>query len=149
MLLIRGYPVIFGNKDSDNEVVVKGAFSPWLAANPDTPVKLYWMHSHKFNPLAKPVGVTTKIKQDRKGLYVEAMILDTQEGLEIQELMKNGALREASFGFKINDKFQKNKTWHLTDMDLLEVTIANWGANDKAYFEAIPGQQENSDGNEE
>lgn len=145
MLKVRGYASVFGNLDRDNEVVVKGAFSNWIANNPDTNVKLYWMHSHKFNPLAKPIGVTTKIKQDAKGLYIEADVLDTPEGVEVQELLKHGALREASFGFKINDRFQKADVWHLTDLDLLEVTIANWGANAKAYIEAVPTQEETPD----
>lgn len=144
-LKVRGYAAIFGNKDNDGEVVVKGAFSNWLAANPETNVKLFWMHSHQFNPLAKPIGKTDLIKQDRKGLYFEGTVLDTQEGLEVQELLKGGAIREASFGFKINDRFQKNETWHLTDLDLHEITAANWGANSKAYIEAIPGQEETTD----
>jgi len=148
-LKVRGYAAVFGNKDRDGEIVVKGAFSNWIAENPTTPVKLYWMHSHKFNPLAKPIGVTTKIKQDAKGLYVEAEILDTPEGLEVQELMKHGALREASFGYNTKDRYQKNNVWHLSDLDLMEVTIANWGANNKAYFEAIPEPEGETDGNEE
>ncbi len=142
MLLISGYPVVFGNKDRDNEIVVKGAFSPWLAANPDTSVKLYWMHSHKFNPLAPPIGVTTQIKQDSYGVYVEAKILDTASGLEFQELVKHGAVRGASFGYKINDRVQKDGVWHLTDLDLLEFSIASWGANDKAFFEVAPEHEE-------
>lgn len=148
MLKVRGYASVFGNVDSYNEIVDKGAFSNWLKANPDTTVALYWNHAHIWSQLAKPIGKTTKLKQDRKGLYFEGEILDTPEGLEVQELLKAGAIKGASFAYKVNDRYQKKDIWHLADLDLKEITAANWGANSRAYIEAIPDQGDQSDANE-
>jgi HK97 family phage prohead protease len=139
---VRGYAAVFGNIDSDNEVVDRGAFSSWLKANPDTGVQIYWMHSHKYNPMSKPIGVTTRLKQDRTGLYFEGELADTAEGQEVKALLKQGAIRGASFGFVVKDKYQKKEIWHLSDLELLEVSAANWGANPKAYIEAIPEETE-------
>jgi HK97 family phage prohead protease len=142
---VRGYAAVFGNVDSDGEVVDRGAFSGWLKANPDTPVQIYWMHSHKYNPMAKPIGVTTRLKQDRKGLYFEGEIAATDEGREVAELMKSGAISGASFGFRVKDKYQKKEVWHLSDLELLEISAANWGANPKAHIEAMQEKQQETE----
>ncbi len=147
MLKVRGYAAWFGNVDKDNEVVVKGAFSNWLKANPTAPVKIFWMHGHKFNPMKMPVGMTTLIRQTVKGLYFEGEILDTIEGGDLQVLVENGAVREASFGFNTIERFQKKGIWHLSDIDLMEITAANWGVNERAYIEPIPDQGVTTDVN--
>lgn len=150
MLRVRGYASIFGNVDQYGEVVVRGAFSEWIAENPNTRLKIYWMHAHKFDPLAKPVGSTTMVKQDAKGLYFEGEILDTVEGLDVQTLLRGKAIREASFGFDPNvEGYEEDGIVYITQASIKEVTAANWGVNSKAYIEAIPGQEEISDGNEE
>lgn len=149
MLKVRGYAAWFGNLDKDNEVLVKGAFSPWLARNPTTSVKIFWVHGHRFNPMKMPVGVSTLLRQDAKGLYFEGEILDTIEGFDLQKLVRGGAVREASFGFRTRNRYQKKGIWHLAETDLLEISAANWGVNDRAYIEPIPGQEETSNANEE
>lgn len=142
MLKVRGYASVFGNVDLAGEVVDRGAFTDWLKANPDTQLQIFWNHAHVWDFLAKPIGVTTKLKQDRTGLYFEGEIADTPEGLEVQELIKQGAIHAASFAFKINDRYQKKDVWHLKTLEPREITAASWGANPKAYIEPIPGQEE-------
>jgi HK97 family phage prohead protease len=140
-LLVRGFASVFGNKDSYGEVVDKGAFTKWIAKNPETSLPLFWQHAHKWNLLAKPIGSTTMLKQTARGLYYEASIADTPEGLEVQELIRSGAVKAASFAYKtVTEEVRKN-TLHLVDLDLIEITAANWGANDRAYIEPIPGQE--------
>lgn len=140
-LLVRGLASVFGNVDDYGEVVDKGAFSDWLAKNPDTQLPLFWNHAHVWDPLALPVGATTKIKQTAKGLYYEGVIEDTSEGLELQTLIKSGAINAASFAFTVKDRYQKKDIWHLSVLEPKEITAANWGANPKAYIEPIPGQE--------
>lgn len=145
-LRVRGYAAIFGNIDAEGEVIVKGAFSQWLDANPTTRVKIYWMHAHKFNPLAKPVGVTTLIRQDAKGLYFEGEILDTIEGLDLQVLLRGKAIKEASFAFDpAVEGYERDGTVYITQMNLKEITAANWGVNSKAYIEAVPEEINDAD----
>jgi len=146
-LAVHGMPVIFGNVDREGDIVVKGAFSSWIAANGDVPVKIFWMHNHRFDPTAPPIGVAHHVKQTAKGLYMEGTILDTPRGLEIQTLLKGGALTEASFGYRVNPNgaYQKKGVRHLADLELMEFTVANWGVNSKAWIKAMPDQEESSD----
>jgi HK97 family phage prohead protease len=142
---VRGYASVFGNLDRTNEVVDRGAFSNWIKANPDTQIDIYWQHEHvKGNLGAKPIGVATLIKQDRKGLYFEAEISDTQQGLDVQALLKTHGRTGASFGFKTIDRYSKKSTWHLADVELGEITIAasHLAINPLAYTEIIPDEGE-------
>ena len=139
-LKVRGYAAVFGNVDKAGEVIDRGAFSDWLKANPDTSLPIFWNHKHVWDPMAKPVGVTTKLHQDRKGLYFEGEIADTLEGLDVQELIKKGAVKAASFAFHTKDHYRKKDTKHLAVLVPEEITAANWGANPRAYIEAIPEQ---------
>lgn len=139
-LKVRGYAAIFGNKDLTGEVLVRGAFTDWIAANPDTDLPIYWNHDHVWSN-EMPIGVTTALKQDRKGLYFEGVIADTAKGLEVQELLKAGAIKPASFGFRVNDREQKKGVWHLKSVDPREISPVNWGANPLAYIEVVPDQE--------
>ena len=150
MLKVRGYASVFGNVDSTGEVVDRGAFSDWIAKHAEEAVGLYWGHGPRFNPLAKPVGHTTSIRQDKKGLYYEGMILDTPEGLEVQEIVGKRGAMPASFAYGIVDQYQKGEIWHLSRLDLLEISAVNWGANEKAYIEAVvDASEENGNAGEE
>lgn len=142
-LKVRGYAAVFGNKDHAGEVIDRGAFTDWIAANPDTSVPIFWQHKHKWDIEAKPIGATTTLKQDRKGLYFEGEILDTAEGLEVQALLQGGAVKNMSFGYNTTDRYQKKDTWHLSKLEVMELSPANWGANPKAYIEVVPDQETN------
>jgi len=139
---VRGYASIFGNRDNHGEVIDRGAFGNWIKSNPDTPIDIYWQHNHDggWNRDAIPVGITTKIKQDRKGLYFEGVINDTAKGLDVQAFLDTHGRSGASFGFRTIDKYQKKEVWHLTDLELREVTVAArfLASNEVAYVEAIP-----------
>ncbi len=148
MLKVRGYASIFGNVDSQNEVIDRGAFSGWIADNPGKSVPLFWSHAHKWDPLAMPIGKTTMIKQDRKGLYFEGEVSDTPEGVALQGLLKSGAVSGASFGFKTIDEYVKGGIVHKSVLHLGEISPATWGANAKAFVEAIPEKQESGNDHE-
>jgi hypothetical protein len=143
-LLVRGYASIFGNVDSYNEVVDAGAFSDWLAENPDKEVPLFWEHDHVgWGDPATPIGKTTMIRQDAKGLYFEGELADTPKADEVATLLEQGAITGASFAFRITDRYQEDDVWHLSGLSLKEISPVNWGANPEAYIEPIP--QETSD----
>ena len=144
---VRGYASVFGNVDSYGEVVDAGAFSGWLADNPDTAVPIFWEHDHVFsaeNP-ATPIGKTTMLRQDETGLYYEGELADTPKAQEIAALLKQGAIQGASFAFRVQDSYEKNEVTHLSALSLREISPVNWGANDKAYIEAIPDQEKTED----
>lgn len=137
---VRGYAAVFGNKDLAGEVVARGAFSGWMD-NGAKQLDIYWNHAHRWNPLAKPIGRTTKLKQDRTGLYFEGELHETPEGQEVAEILRGGRL-ESSFAYFIEDREQKKGVWHLTALVPREITATSFGINQKAYMEAMPGQDE-------
>jgi len=145
-LRVRGYAAVFGNVDSYGEIIDAGAFSDWLSENPDTQVPIFWEHDHiwSWEDPARPIGVTTMLRQDAKGLYYEGELAETEKAAEIGVLLEQGALKGASFAFKVTDEYQEDEVWHLSGLTLKEVSPVNWGANSEAYIEVIP-QQESTD----
>jgi HK97 family phage prohead protease len=138
-LRVRGYASVFRNVDLKNEVVAPGAFSTWIKANPTKPLRIFWNHAHIYDPKAKPIGITTSLKQDRKGLYFEGELHDTPEGLEVQELLKAGKVA-ASFAYRVTNDEIKKSIRHIKMAAPFEITAANWGVNPEAYIEAVPGE---------
>jgi HK97 family phage prohead protease len=134
---VRGYASVFRNVDLGGEVVSPGAFSQWIAANPTKNLRIFWNHAHIYDPTAKPIGITTSLKQDRKGLFFSGELHDNAEGLEVQELLKAGRM-EASFAFHVTDDEIKKSVRHIKSASPFEITAANWGMNPKAYIEAVP-----------
>jgi HK97 family phage prohead protease len=134
---VRGYASVFRNVDLGGEVVSPGAFSQWIAANPTKSLRIFWNHGHIYDPKAKPIGITTRLKQDRTGLYFEGELNDTDEAMDVQKNLLQGRM-EASFAFHVTDDEIKKSVRHIKSASPFEITAANWGMNPKAYIEAVP-----------
>ncbi len=148
MLKVRGYAAVFGNLDSDNEITDAGAFADWIKANPNAEIPLFWHHDHgrSWNDPARPVGKTTMLREDDHGLYFEGELADTVKAAEIGALISQGAIRNASFAFRVTDEYREDDVRHLSGLTLNEISPVNWGANDQAYIEPIPQEsQQESD----
>lgn len=133
----KGYGSVFGNKDSYNEIVAKGAFSRSLTEHKakGTMPAMLWMH----NP-DQPIGVYTNVAEDDKGLAVEGnLALKTQAGAEAYELMKMNALSGLSIGYRVaKSQFDKpNNARVLTDLDLYEISPVTFPANDAARVSTV------------
>lgn len=138
---VRGYAAVFRNKDLANEIIDPGAFTDWLKANPATALRIYWNHNHRlYGADKKPIGITTKLVQKSRGLWFEGELHNTHDGREVAELLKAGPL-QASFYYGIVDRYEEKGVWHLKTLNPHEVGPVNFGANPKAYIEALPGQE--------
>lgn len=94
----KGYAAIFGNVDLGGDVIIAGAFKEWLSsANGDYP-SVCWQHDFR-----NPIGVTTAMYEDEKGLYVEGKLSDTQQARDARILAKDGAIKGLSIGYFIKD----------------------------------------------
>ncbi len=146
-LKVRGYAAVFGNVDSYNEVIDAGAFTQWLADNPDTELPIFWEHDHAFafEEPARPIGKTTRIIEDSKGLYFEGELSTTPKAQEIATLLEDGAIKGASFAFRVTDDYHEDEVRHLSGINPTEISPVNWGANSKAYIEVIPQQETPTD----
>ena len=136
----EGYGSVFGNKDLGNDVVEKGAFANSLRMKSPQDVKLLYQHKSDM-----PIGVFDSIKEDEHGLRVKGRLaLKTQAGAEAYELMKMGALKGLSIGFKVNpDQVSYDRRTNkriIKEVDLMEVSLVTFPMNPKAMIRSVKGE---------
>lgn len=141
---LSGYGAMFGNVDSYGDVIEKGAFTRTLKewkARGKLPPMLLQHGGGMFGGSADdmvPIGQWTSMVEDAKGLRVEGRLfaLDTQRGRYLHEGLKAGALDGLSIGFVAREvrygdgKKEPERT--LTDIELWELSVVTFPANDKA-----------------
>lgn len=144
--VFRALVSVFGNVDSDGEVVDKGAFSKTLEERPRFPI--FW--SHQFDAQSI-VGYATKAEETDEGLLVEWRALDTEAGRAVAELLKSGAVTDFSFSAVVRDSVVEKadgddgeEVRHLTELDLWEAGPCIRGANPRAKIvsDAEPEESE-------
>jgi uncharacterized protein len=121
----------FGNKDSDNDIVEKGAFAKTLdrwAQKGKLPPGV-WHHDWKA-----PVAKTLKAYEAEDGLHVKAQFnLETQRGRETFSDIKAGIVTEYSFGFRVLDAERKEGTRYIKEVEWFEWSPVLIGANRDTY----------------
>lgn len=91
-----GYASVFNNVDSYGTAVAKGAFKKTLQERGDK-IPVLWQHD-PYSPIGKP----TVLKEDTKGLYVDASIVtETTYGKDAMTLLRQGVPLGLSIGFEI------------------------------------------------
>jgi HK97 family phage prohead protease len=129
---IEGYGSVFGVRDNYDDVIAAGAFLASLNEHKSegTMPAMLWQHDP-----SEPIGVWTDMVEDAKGLrIVGKLALDTTRGKEAHALLKMGALNGLSIGFVSKqwayDRETEVRT--LTEIDLWEVSLVTFPANEKA-----------------
>lgn len=134
----EGYGSVFGVKDSYSDIVVKGAFSRSLKEWEEKgrfPAML-WQHS-----MSEPIGIYTEMREDETGLYVKGRLLI--EGDELAKRahthLKAGSLGGLSIGYTLNeyDYDGEKEAFILKDIDLWEVSLVTFPANDEARISDV------------
>jgi HK97 family phage prohead protease len=129
---VEGYGSVFGVRDNYDDVIAAGAFEGTLKAHKSagTMPAMLWQHSADA-----PIGVWTSMSEDGKGLHIKGMLcLDTAQGKEAYALLKMGALTGLSIGF-ISKQWAYDRETDvrtLTEIDLWEVSLVTFPANEKA-----------------
>lgn len=132
-----GYASVFGKIDYQNEVVAPGAFLRTLGkwqVEGRMPAML-WMHDP-----TQPIGLWLSLHEDKNGLAVQGnLALRTQKGMEAYELLKMGALTGLSIGYRVvSSKLDaKRKARILTDLDLFEISLVTFPANEAARVSEV------------
>jgi HK97 family phage prohead protease len=136
--LFSGYGSVFGVVDTYNEVVAPGAFEESLADLKAKGRKAPVLWQHRSD---QPLGTYETLREDSKGLYVEGQLLTTAVGQarEAQALLKAGAVTGLSIGYYVRQSSYDEKTGirTLTRLDLMEVSLVTFPANDAARVDAI------------
>lgn len=129
--IIKGYLSVFGNIDSDDDIIKNGAFTKTLESGRQ---KHIFMH----NPNLGTIGKFQVLKEDDYGLYFESKLNKTTLGNDVFEMYSNGEINEHSIGFRTLNKniiHQEGKeVREITEIMLFEGSTVLWGANDKAVL---------------
>lgn len=137
--VFHGYGSVFGNLDSDRDIIVPGAFAKTLKKKRPSKIKLLWQHDP-----AQPIGVWEAMEEDKRGLKVQGRLLINQgvpKADEAYALLKAGALDAMSIGFAIP---QGGADWDsgkgvrtITEVDLWEISLVTFPANGKARITRV------------
>lgn len=130
-----GYGSIFGNVDSVGDVVEQGAFAKSLTrhAKDKSAPALLWQH----NP-DEPIGVWDGLEEDSKGLKGRGrFVLETARGREAYALLKAGALRGLSIGYRVIKGEPDGNTYRLKELDVVEISLVTFPANRKATVTGV------------
>lgn len=129
-LKIAGYANTI-TKDRAGDVVTAEAWAKGVENYRRNPVLLY-QHKHDA-----PIGRVDKITVDKKGIFVEAAVSEAAERNQgIQTLIKDGALKSFSVGFKVKDgKYNReDDTMMITDVELMEISVVSVPCNQDSLF---------------
>lgn len=139
---VEGYGSVFGVRDNYDDVIASGAFSATLAAHKaaGTMPAMLWQHDSD-----EPIGIWTEMVEDTKGLRIKGQLcLETACGKEAHALLKMGALNGLSIGFVSKqwayDRDSEVRT--LTEIDLWEVSLVTFPANEKARITNVKSADE-------
>lgn len=142
---VSGYLASFGNKDSDSDIILKGAFSKSLndrGVGSSTARKISFLYQHD---MTKPIGRFTTLVEDEKGLYFEAELDNIPLANDVLEQYKSGTLNQHSIGFRyLKDKVDYNKeldAFMIKEVDLFEGSVVTMGANENTPFMGIKSEQ--------
>lgn len=134
MGIVKGYGSYFGNKDSDGDVIAKGAYQKTIKENGER-VRYLWQHK-----MDKPIGKIKEMYEDDKGLMFVAEIPKTTLGNDALELMKAGIVTENSVGILPIQKQMKDDYREITEVKLYEISAVTLAANDQAKILDVKGK---------
>lgn len=143
---VTGYFAIFGNVDSDGDIIMPGAFTRTLNNNYKRIKHLNQHNPHE--PLSATKNDNLKVYVDRKGLKYESTFSKTTWGLNAIKLVEDGVLDENSIGYEVvsyrdHDTLttmrwgQKVPVKELHELKLWEGSLVTWGANSKASVDGV------------
>lgn len=129
MTRFAGYAAIFDKPDRGGDVVRAGAFARSLKRPADVP--LLWQHAP-----ARPIGRVEYLKEDRRGLRVIGRLSDGAAGREAAALLKEGAVRGLSFGYRVRAAAGEGPR-ELTELELVEISLVTLPMQPKARVHAV------------
>lgn len=91
---IKAYALAFGNVDSYRDVILPTACDKFLASEDAARMRLCYQHDRH-----EVIGVITDKGVDAIGMWIEADILPTSTGKDVQLLLDAGAIDEFSIGY--------------------------------------------------
>jgi HK97 family phage prohead protease len=131
-----GYAAVFDRPDRGGDIVRPGAFARSLKRGGRVP--LLWQHEP-----GRPIGRVEYLKEDRRGLRVIARLSGGGAGREAAALLREGAVRGLSFGYRVREARGPSTgpgqagLRELTDVELIEVSLVTLPMQPKARVHAL------------
>lgn len=121
-----GWASIFGNVDSQNEVVERGAFKN-IVKNEDGKVVVLWQHNTR-----DPIGVAD-VYEDPKGLaFSGSLVLEDPTARKARAHMIAKSVRGMSIGYDTLKDEVRDGIRYLKELKLYEISVVTFGANSLA-----------------
>ena len=138
--IVSGYGSIFGNLDSDNDIIEKGAYKRTIKNNGK---RVKYIYNHQID---KPIGKMKELYEDEKGLKFVAEIPKTTFGKEVLELMKYGVIDENSVGIMpIKKDYNDDGVRTIKEEKLYEISAVTLAANDQAKILEVKANKKDSE----
>lgn len=137
--VVTFYFSAFGNKDSDGDITMPGAFTKTMN---DNKARIKHVLNHRTDQVP---GVVQEMGEDEKGAWMRSkLMLGTTLGKDVYEMYKAGAITEHSFRYDIvkayHDKqqdaqiIQEYKLWEAS-------SLTAWGANHMTPMISVKSQE--------
>lgn len=129
----EGYASVFGVTDNMNDRIAKGAFreslARWRAEGRMPP--MLWQHDAR-----QPIGVWETMHEDGHGLRVSGRLFveDIPRAREAYKLLREKVVTGLSIGYRAKEAHADRETGSrvLTEIDLLEISMVTFPANERA-----------------
>jgi uncharacterized protein len=132
---IEFYFAVWGNKDLNGEVCVKGCFQKSIQEHgpqSSSPQKIICLYEHD---LKLPLGKVLSISEDDYGAKAVVQFDNIQRCNDVLDQIKSGTIDQFSFGYKyVMEKTaydRATKSIILNEVQLFEVTVTSIGVNEK------------------
>jgi HK97 family phage prohead protease/HK97 family phage major capsid protein len=135
VLHIKAYACAFGNVDSWGDIIVPTACDKFLASEDFKRMALCYQHDTR-----EVIGVINDAGVDEKGMWIEADVLPTTTGKDVQTLIRAGAIKEFSIGYYADEYHFEKRDGYMNEIRILdaitivEVSPVTRAANDKAVL---------------
>ncbi len=140
--VFEGFAAGIGNSDSYDDIIEPGAFKRTIDQKKGA-IPILFQHDSE-----RPIGIGLEMVEKEFGLAVKGQLaMDVQLAQETRALMKIGALKGLSIGFRIpkNGSKQDGKVRRISEIDLVEYSVVTFPANTRAQVDNIKAIDEKAD----
>lgn len=132
---IEGYGSVFDNKDSDGDVIVKGAYKKTIQeSGPSAKDRIAHLYQHDMR---QPLGKFTELYEDDKGLVFVSKMPDTALANDVLKLYDAKILKEHSVGFQIVKGKSLESHYEISEIKLYEISTVTMAANELAGMKSM------------
>lgn len=134
--IIKGYASVFGNSDSDGDVIIKGAYTKTIAENKN---RIAFLYQHD---ITKPIGKNLHLEEDSYGLKFEAQFSNSSLGRDVAIMAGEGIIKEVSVGFRTVKGVARENHYEIQETKLYEYSLVTLAANPLALVTNIKSELE-------